>query len=168
MTRSTITPSVALALALATLAFGCSSNSTAETTDSGEKHDSGETTGTTFTKVYKDQITGYKCLTCHVPGQIGVTDGKLDMSTQALAYENLVNVKAAGDACGTSGLTRVVPGSASTSLIVTKTDTNESHTPPPCGVQMPLGCGKTAGLKCLGGDDVTPLESWINAGAQNN
>ena len=152
-------------LALAGFAAGCSSSSTDDTT-TGSK-DAGVVLGdgATFTKVYDQVIKGYSCLDCHVPGKEGVTQGQLDLSTQAKAYADLVNIPAAGAACASSALIRVVPNDAKGSLIVQKTDTKT----PPCGGQMPLGCGTDGGPpKCLGDDDLAPLESWINAGAQNN
>jgi hypothetical protein len=169
MTRSTVT----LSFALAVLAFGCSSSSSSpdEPVDSGEHPvaDAGKGDGATFTKVYSGVIKNYSCLECHIPGQTGVTQGHLDMSTQANAYKNLVNVAAAGTECESSGLTRVIPDNAAESLIVLKTESSVTHTPPPCGAQMPKGCGTDGGPKhCLADDDLDPLKSWINAGAQNN
>jgi hypothetical protein len=152
-----------IGLSLSFLALGACSSSSGGTGDSGTKP-----TGTTFTSVYKNQIEGYKCTMCHIPGGIGVTEGHLDMSTQATAYTNLVNVKAMGTACGSSGKTRVIPGNADDSLIIEKTEKKADGTPAPCGSEMPLGCGVTPGLGCLGDDDVTPLKSWINAGAMND
>ena len=79
-------PSLAFCFALASLSFACSS-STSEPTPTGSK-DAGvvDRDGATFTKVYAQVMQGYSCLECHVPGHEGVTEGHLDMSTQAKAY----------------------------------------------------------------------------------
>ena len=63
---------------------------------------------------------------CHRPGGGGFIVGKLDMSTQAAAYANLVGVAAMGIGPGTSGVTcasvtpailRVAPNDSAHSLI---------------------------------------------------
>ena len=101
----------------------------------------------------------------------------LDMSTQALAYSDLVGVAAAGAGAGTSGVTcaslgasveggpvllRVVPGDATDSLVYEKVDAKVLGVNPPCGSAMPL-----AGA-ALTSDQVALLASWINAGASND
>src|SRR5579859_5169961 len=101
---------VALATAGAALA-GCSSSDTMPQSSGSNLN----ATSPTFTEVYT-QIISVNCLSCHVPGGIGVTHGMLDMSTQALAYMDLVGVMAAGSECGGMG-TRVVAGSPTSSLL---------------------------------------------------
>lgn len=145
---------LALSLPLAAVVWGCSSSSAPPPA----------ATGDTFAQFYSGVIMSYGCTDCHVPGGPGVEQGMLDMSTPAKAYADLVNVKAMGTGCGTSGLTRVIPGNAAQSLIVLKTEKSVNGTAVPCGSQMPLGC-PTKKFSCLGPDDVKTLESWINGGA---
>ena len=72
---------------------------------------------------------------------------------ESTAFTNLVNVAAAGASCAGSG-TRVVPDSASTSILFEKV--NQSSTV--CGSHMPIGGSLSAA-------DVTLIENWINSGA---
>jgi hypothetical protein len=130
------------ALLMSVGAFGCSS-STAATSAAPE----------TFTDVYTT-ILGPTCSTCHNPSG----DKFLDMSTQAAAYTNLVNVKASGPACGASGETRVVPSDAATSLLYQKV----SMATPNCGAQMPYG------KPAISTDDQEKILNWIDQGALNN
>jgi hypothetical protein len=146
---------------LISASWACGSSSAPDTTDSGGN-------AATFSEVYSKVIVTYKCQTCHIPTGIGVKDGHLDMSTQALAYTNLVGVKAMGTGCGTSGKTRVIPGDAADSLIVEKTEVKTDMSKPPCGSEMPINCGPASHLPCLGPNDLAPLVSWINAGAKND
>jgi hypothetical protein len=111
----------------------------------------------TFTQVYTDIISPI-CVQCHNPQGIGVTMGKLDMSTKAAAFTDLVGVAAMGTGCGGMG-TRVVAGNAADSILFKKIDPNQGS---PCGSKMPLG------LTPLTDAQATEIESWINAGAMNN
>jgi hypothetical protein len=112
----------------------------------------------TFTKVYQD-ILGPKCgNVCHMPGGPGVSDGLLDMSTQASAYKNLVNVAAMDTACVATNLKRVDPGMPEMSLTFLKV----SETKPPCGGRMPL---ETAPLSAA---EIDEIQAWVMAGAMNN
>ncbi len=113
--------------------------------------------GSTFTQVYGDIISPI-CVQCHNPQGIGVSIGHLDMSTKAAAFKDLVGMAAMGTACGGMG-TRVVAGSASTSIMFEKVDPAEGS---PCGSKMPLG------LTPLTTAQAGEIESWINAGAMNN
>jgi hypothetical protein len=85
----------------------------------------------------------------------GFTTGKLDMSSQATAFMNLVGVAAAGAECGGKG-TRVVAGNADMSILFQKVTT------PTCGSQMPLGGTPLTGAQ------TEEIQSWINAGAMND
>lgn len=111
----------------------------------------------TFTQVYSDIISPI-CVTCHNPQGIGFTMGKLDMSTKATAFNDLVGVAAMGTGCGGMG-TRVVAGNAADSIMFEKIDPG---TPAPCGAKMPLG------LAPLTAAQANEIESWINAGAMND
>jgi hypothetical protein len=112
----------------------------------------------TFTQVYTTVITQF-CAPCHTAaGGIGITTGNLDMTTQAKAFTNLVNVPAAGASCSGMGV-RIVPGSPATSLLFKKVDLTD---PAPCGSKMPLG------LPPLSQANIDLIGAWITAGAQNN
>lgn len=109
----------------------------------------------TWTQVYTT-IISQKCTPCHTTANGGgITIGKLDMTSQATAYMNLVNAPAAGDACSGQG-TRVTPGDAASSLLYKKIEPGQ---PAPCGAKMPLGGAE------LSQDEAATIESWIQAGA---
>ncbi|AKV03273.1 hypothetical protein AKJ09_09936 [Labilithrix luteola] len=112
----------------------------------------------TFTQIYTT-IISVRCAPCHTtPEGIGTQVGQLDMTTQNAAYMNLVDAAAAGASCAGDGV-RVVPGDAAASLMFLKVDLTD---PAPCGSKMPLGGPP------LAPDEVTQIQDWINAGAQNN
>jgi hypothetical protein len=144
----------ALPIVVAVFSFGCGSGSS--------------NSSTTFTEIYTTiiaaksagQYPGCTNPTCHFSGA-GPAQGALDMSAQATAYKNLVNVPAAGPSCSLTGLKRVVPGNASSSLMYDKVH----DASPPCGVQMPYAPDHLAPLTA---DEQSLIESWINGGAQNN
>ena len=113
-----------------------------------------------FADVYVNEI-GCICLPCHTPPNgNGYRNGKLDLSSSTTAYTNLVGVPAAGTACGTKNLTRVVAGSAATSLLYNKVNSKLAGQPAaPCGAGMPDNATSlTAG-------QVMDIENWINGGA---
>jgi hypothetical protein len=119
---------------------------------------SSSSTPPTFTQVYTD-VLGPQCGTqCHNPGGIGFTEGMLDMSTQSLAFDNLVNVPAAGSACAGKGV-RVAPGMPDGSIMYLKASDED---PAPCGAKMPFGSN---GLPSAQSDEV---KAWITAGAPND
>jgi hypothetical protein len=153
---------LALAVSTAVLGFACGSSSSSSS--------SGGNTTPTFTEVYTNVIVrDGKCATtaCHAPGSESIGQF-LDMSTQANAYKNLVGVKAGGSSgiatslCSSSGLTRVVPGSPSKSLLYLKI----SESAPPCGVEMPDYCPRLE--PCLSAADQAEVEAWIMGGALND
>jgi hypothetical protein len=111
----------------------------------------------TFTQVYGNIISPI-CVQCHNPQGIGVMIGKLDMSTKATAFTDLVGVSAMGMLCGGMG-TRVIAGNAANSILFKKVDPNQGS---PCGSKMPLG------LPPLTTAQANEIETWINAGAMNN
>jgi hypothetical protein len=130
----------------------------------------------TFTNVYASIISSH-CTSCHQPGKGGVTTGMLDMSTQGLAYADLVGVAAAGVGAGASGvlcsslgvnadagpqLLRVVPGDSADSLIYEKVNAKVVGVNAPCGNSMP-----SSGV-ALTPDQVALIAAWINAGAPND
>jgi hypothetical protein len=125
----------------------------------------------TFSNVYTT-IIDRRCTGCHHPGGGGVTVGKLDMSSQDVAYADLVGVDAQGTGAGASGTTcasampplvRVVPGDAAGSLLFNKVDSKFTGTNPLCGSPMPPGSEAP-----LTEDEVFLIAAWIAAGAPNN
>jgi hypothetical protein len=114
--------------------------------------------GPAFSEVYSTIISG-RCLPCHSSGG-GFMYGKLDMSSEQAAYSNLVGVKAAGTSCIMSNLTRIVPGSATTSLMFNKVNAKLKQIAPPCGDTMPDD------QTVLDQTQVDLIETWINDGAQ--
>jgi hypothetical protein len=114
--------------------------------------------GPAFSDVYSTIISS-RCLPCHSSGG-GFMYGKLDMSSEQTAYSNLVGVKAAGSSCIMSNLTRVVPGSATTSLMFNKVNAKLKQIAPPCGDTMPDD------QTVLDQTQVDLIETWINGGAQ--
>jgi outer membrane protein assembly factor BamB len=110
----------------------------------------------TFTAVYDQVLFGGGCASafCH-----GASAGNLPMGTRAQAYQSLVGVTAAGDACGSTGLRRVVPGDPNGSLLITKITLSN----PGCGTVMPPGAGVS-----VPPDQVALVRSWIAAGALDN
>jgi len=131
-----------------------------------------DTLNPTFTNVYASVI-GARCTGCHRPGGSGVTVGKLDMSTQAAAYANLVGVAAAGTGAGASGvmcaalsppILRVSPNQSAMSLLVDKVASKLEMRNPACGSPMPL---PTAAAP-LTAAQVDLIRAWIDGGAQND
>jgi hypothetical protein len=118
----------------------------------------GTTSSVTFTQIYT-QVISQRCSPCHTTAEgIGVTQGMLNMTTQALAYQNLVNQPTAGVACAGVG-TRIVPGNHNASAMYLKV---APDLPAPCGSKMPLG------LPPITADQAAALASWIDSGAPNN
>jgi hypothetical protein len=120
--------------------------------------DGGEATPT-FTQVYA--LIQNKCSPCHTTttaGNIGISLGHLDMTTQANAYMNLVNAPTMGTQCAGKG-TRVTPGDEETSIMYLKVSLDD---PTPCGAKMPLG------LPALSQEETDLIENWIKGGAPNN
>jgi hypothetical protein len=114
-------------------------------------------------------ILAKHCTGCHAfkadgGAGAGITAGKLDFSSADAGYANLVNVAAAGVACGdtdgASPLVRVVPGHAAASLLYEKV--NGFTVAPPCGSPMPK-----SGEIPDGGQEVVveQVKTWINQGA---
>jgi hypothetical protein len=108
----------------------------------------------TFTSLYTG-ILMPTCLPCHSTGA-GQTTGKLNLSTQGLAYTDLTNATATlGTACTGKG-PLVVAGSHATSLLWEKLQPT-----PICGAQMP----KTGTLTAA---QIAEVAAWIDDGAKNN
>jgi hypothetical protein len=86
------------------------------------------------------------------------------MSSADAGYANLMNVAAAGNACGdidgSPGPVRVVPGNASASLLYLKV--NGYTTAPPCGSPMPKSGEIADGGQAI---VVAKIQEWIDQGA---
>jgi hypothetical protein len=96
-------------------------------------------------------------------------NGRLDYTTNlaAGAYSQLM-MKAMGNVAGTaaltcmaSGLTRVVPKSAATSLLYNKVNSKLMGSPPLCGNAMPA----PAAAPSLTAAQVATIRMWIDQGA---
>ncbi|MCE9667776.1 hypothetical protein LY474_08125 [Myxococcus stipitatus] len=143
-------------LSMGSLATGCSDKTTGG--NSGLPNDPAPADPATFTQVYTTVIAN-RCTPCHTtPGGIGITQGMLDMTTQAAAFTNLVNAPTAGVGCAGVG-TRVVPGMPASSIMFLKVSLVD---PAPCGAKMPFG------LPPLSQAEVDMISSWITSGAPNN
>jgi hypothetical protein len=99
------------------------------------------------------------CLPCHATG-IGFTMGKLDMSSQANAFMNLVGKTATMGAamCGGNGV-RVVPMMSAKSVLYSKVSSTT------CGNRMP-----SSGMAGVMGTPLSPaniatIKTWIDTGA---
>jgi hypothetical protein len=105
----------------------------------------------TFTQVFTT-ILSPTCGRCH-----GNDAPMMSFANKTTAYNDLVNVKAMGTSCRSSGETRVVPGSAATSLLYMKVAGTET-----CGARMPKG------LTALSAANIALIQQWINQGAMND
>jgi hypothetical protein len=106
---------------------------------------------------------------CHYAG-VGIRYSALDMSSQVVAYWSLVDQPSIGASCSEMG-TRVVPFHPENSILYLKV----SEEMPPCGSRMPadattlinMGTSAFSGNP-LTSEQLTLIQSWILAGAQNN
>src|SRR5438105_2131358 len=107
----------------------------------------------TFTNLYRTVISR-RCAPCHTTATgDGVVFGKLDMTSRATAFANLVNQPTAGDKCAGKG-TRVVAHQPDSSIMYLKVSLDDAA---PCGAKMPLG-GPS-----LPKEEADLVEAWINA-----
>jgi hypothetical protein len=141
-------------------ASGSSSGAASGAASGSASGASGSAATLSFADVYANDI-GCICVPCHAPPTGGgYVNGKLDLSSSTAAYTNLVGVAAAGGACGTKNLTRVVAGNAATSLLYNKVNAKLAGQPAaPCGAGMPDNATS------LTSDQVTEIKNWINGGA---
>ena len=108
----------------------------------------------TFTSLYTSILMPV-CLPCHSTGG-GQMTGKLNLSTQGLAYTDLTNATGTlGAACMGKG-PLVVAGNHATSLLWEKLQPT-----PICGSQMPEKSTLTAA-------QIAEVAAWIDDGAKNN
>jgi hypothetical protein len=128
------------------------------------------------TDVYANIISA-KCLFCHGPTAdggpgIGIAFGHLDMSTETLAYANLLGdgggAPAGGVACGTTGLLRVVPGNPTQSLLYNKLASNDgdggSLLLPDGGPMVFCGHPMPENHPAIGATDLAAVQTWIAQG----
>jgi hypothetical protein len=110
----------------------------------------------TLTSIQNNIFT-LKCATagCHAPNGIGPMP--LRNTTESFAY--LVGAPAAGSgsACAATGILRVNPNDANTSLLYLKVNGTQN-----CGSRMPLSG------QALAPQEITAIQQWINMGALNN
>jgi hypothetical protein len=117
-----------------------------------------------YSRVWDEILVAKGCtgVLCH-----GGAQGMLLMADKQTAYMNLVNVKAAGPLCGSSGSLRVKPGDPSASLLLDKL----SHVKPACGESMPIGaklapdCVSPSPAICTTEAEISLVRDWISMGA---
>lgn len=111
----------------------------------------GATTGPAFSEVYQKVIAAHSCAGgyCHGGGA-----GGLDLGDEHTAYQSLVGVVSATEACG--GNVRVVAGHPEQSLLFLKVAPSAKV----CGNHMPKGAPLPAA-------EVELIRAWIQAGAAN-
>jgi hypothetical protein len=117
----------------------------------------------TWAAIFQEIIADTGCnggISCHA----GTAAGNLVMKTKADGYTALVGVKAlgtnvpaGGTNCKDTGLTRVVAGDPTNSLLMQKI----SNPTPSCGAHMPPGGNLTAA-------QLEQVRLWIANGAMNN
>ena len=115
-------------------------------------------------------ILADRCIACHTPGGTGVLQGHLDFTTNLAsgAFSQLM-MKAMGNVpggaattCAASGLTRVTPGVAVTSLLFNKVNSKLMGSPALCGDPMP----NPAAAAAITSEQVALIETWINQSAK--
>jgi hypothetical protein len=116
---------------------------------------------TAFAEVFP-LLQANSCLTCHIPGGPGVTQGKLNMASADSAWAALVNVPAAFKA-EAPGWVRVNPGKPDSSLLIIKLDATTTSAKLPngkvYGARMPMG------LAAIAPAEIAIIRKWIQDGA---
>jgi hypothetical protein len=111
----------------------------------------------TWTSIYTQIIRPLCGIRCHggnAPDYRSTT--RLDLSTQRLAYDQMVGVAATGDTCGGAGM-HVAPGDSANSLLV-----NLMGGSPLCGVRMPQGG------PFVSDTHLAVIAQWVDDGALDN
>jgi len=111
----------------------------------------------TWTSIYTQLVRplcGIRCHAAGLPDFRGTTH--LDLSTQRLAYDQMVGVAASGTTCAGAGM-HVLPGDSANSLLV-----NLMGDAPRCGVKMPQGG------PYLTAAQLAIVAQWVDAGAPDN
>jgi hypothetical protein len=110
------------------------------------------------------EIFGQHCLPCHATSEQRPTAfGKLDLGTEAAAYDQLVGIAAQAGPCVSAGKMRVLPGDASASLLMDKLE----NTPDMCGAPMPKP-STGSDFAPIPADEIAEIRSWIEAGASRD
>jgi hypothetical protein len=117
---------------------------------------------TKFHAVY-EIMQGNSCLTCHVPGGPGATQGKLNMATEDSAYANLVNVPV-GVPSAAPGWVRVKPHLPDSSMLVVKLAASTTTAKLPGGASY--GARMPMGFAALAPADLAIVRKWIEDGAE--
>jgi type IV secretion system protein TrbL len=134
---------------------GGAKSGTATVPDAGAPDSSG---APTFTQVYAIMSsTTALCASCHSMNgkpNTGFVNAKLDLSTQAVAYTNLVGPPTTASC---KGKMFVVPGNSAMSALYAAI-----AGAPLCGEKMP----KTPGKLTMA--EIMTIKAWINGGAPNN
>jgi hypothetical protein len=116
---------------------------------------------TAFSAVYPI-LQGNSCLTCHVPGGPGMTQGKLNLASADTAYANLVGVAASVQSVA-PGWKRVLASQPDSSILIVKlgaaTTTAKMPDGKAYGARMPMGFG------ALSPEDLAVIRKWIQDGA---
>lgn len=99
------------------------------------------------------------CLQCHIPGQPGVVQGKLNMESPDSAYANLVNVLVTLQNTA-PGWKRVFPGQPDSSALVIKV----TSSPPKLGGKV-YGGKMPLNNKPMEPSDIAVIRKWIEDGA---
>ncbi len=112
----------------------------------------------TWTAIYTEVI-GPRCgESCHGPGNPDQREeSQLDLSSQELAFMQMVSRTAEGDLCSGVG-PLIEPGNAEASLLIDKM----VNLQPSCGESMPTG------LPLVSERITAAIREWIDAGAENN
>ncbi len=107
-----------------------------------------------FAEVYERVFVPGLCTesTCHGLENQG---GRLDLSSEEIAYEQLLEVAASGPGCVSTGWLRVVPGDAETSMLWLKLTPQNL----PCGRLMPPTAAH------LDEKEIELVRQWIEGGA---
>ncbi len=118
----------------------------------GASQNSASSSTVAWTTVYGDVLT--QCKDHHSGANAA---GNLDLSTESLAFANLVGIAAQGPSCGGSAILRVDPKSAADSLLYQKITGTQT-----CGAAMPDE------EPLLGPSEIALVKSWIDEGAPND
>lgn len=115
----------------------------------------------TFAPVYAI-LEANSCITCHIPGGLGVTQGKLNLASADTAWANLVGAAASVQSVA-PGWKRVLAGKPDSSLLVVKLAAASTT------VKMPDGKGYGArmpmGFAAVSAGDLDIIRKWIQDGA---
>ena len=129
----------------------------------------------TFTSVYEDYFDG--CANCHAPGAPGATsdiEKTLDFSSRDSAYDSIMSTASGlvGNQEACNGVSFVVPGNSSSSLIVAVVDEDirqgfDLSSNPDCNVDSISDMTVKMGFQ-PDSSFLNNLKSWVDKGALND